>query len=134
MSVQGDDEDYEEYEEDIEEEYEDDVSSESSDDSDDLDLEDNEEFEQHYEEEYIHPKISKYEISKILGLRSQEIAEGGPIYEGTNMEYINPIDIALDDFNNNNMTFMLGRFYPDKKKKVEKNIKFDSLFRCKIVR
>ena len=65
-------------------------------------------------EDYVHPKITKYEIPLIIGHRAQEIAESNIIYENNN-NYTNVIDIAIDDYNNGRINTLLLRPINNKK-------------------
>jgi DNA-directed RNA polymerase subunit K len=60
-------------------------------------------------------KISKYEVTAIIGFRAQQIAEGAEIYLKSVPENSDPIDIAIEEYNQNLIPLMIERPFPSKK-------------------
>ena len=60
-----------------------------------------------------HNKITKYEITKVIGLRAQQIASGMPVLVETSSS--NVIDIALKEYYQNKSPFIIKRPITDTK-------------------
>ncbi len=129
-------EDYDEYEEEEDkEEDDDDNDSEPDLDIENLTLNDVDD-KSKSNSDYLCPKISKYETARIIGVRAREISEGGAIYDGIYDEenplvpkFCNPIDIAIHDYNNNQITYFFSRTFQEKKQRIDKLIKFNDLIK-----
>lgn len=117
----GDDIIFDDGDENFDEEEEEEEESVSSNDSDSSSDEESEDVESDVEIEvdYHHPKITKYEVARLISQRAQEIAENGPIFDEkylNNKDYQNVIQIAIEDYNNGKLPYYLSR----KTKKNEK--------------
>ena len=63
----------------------------------------------------IYKHISKYEMTRILGFRSQQIAEGSPIYVEIPQDVIDPLEIAILEYNLGLIPVLLIREYNNEK-------------------
>ena len=53
--------------------------------------------------------LTKYEKTKVLGLRAQQIATGSPVFTDVPDGMMNPIDIANKELNERKIPFILKR-------------------------
>tara|TARA_Y100001970_G_C14245809_1_gene868120 strand:- start:4034 stop:4330 length:297 start_codon:yes stop_codon:yes gene_type:complete len=53
--------------------------------------------------------LTKYEKTKIIGLRAQQIATGSPVFTDVPDGMMNPIDIANKELNERKIPFILKR-------------------------
>lgn len=94
---------------DFDDDFEDEIEDEEDEeDDDDDDIIDSDEDDKDEEKKILKKKISKYEVAHIIGKTAQYIAENGFVYLEKN-RYINPIDIAKEQYNEGNFIFMIGR-------------------------
>ena len=60
-----------------------------------------------------HNRITKYEVTKVIGFRAQQIASGMPIFVETNSS--NVIDIAMKEYYHDKIPFIIKRPITDTK-------------------
>lgn len=59
------------------------------------------------------PKVTRFERARIVGARALQIAMGAPILIKPSKGSINPIDIALEEFNKGILPITIRRTLPD---------------------
>lgn len=59
-------------------------------------------------------RLTKYECTKVIGLRAQQLASGMPSFVNTH-QMTNVIDIAIKELNENKIPFIIRRPLPDGK-------------------
>ena len=59
----------------------------------------------------IYKHISKYEMTRILGYRGQQIAQGSPVYVEIPEGLIDPLEIAILEYNQGKIPLLLIREY-----------------------
>ena len=99
-------------------------SSEEEDDSEEEDLEIEEEVSKGLLNtiDYYHPKLTKFELAKIIGFRATQIAENSPVYlpaKDVN-GIVDPIQLAINEYNSEKTILSVTRSFPYHKKNSKK--------------
>ena len=61
------------------------------------------------------PYITKFEKTKILSIRTQQISKGAPILIDLPNDITDPYDIAMLEYNQNKTPFIIRRYWPNNK-------------------
>ena len=68
--------------------------------------------------DYYHPKLTKFELAKLIGFRATQISENSPVYLPTKEieGIVDPIQLAINEYNADKGILSITRSFPYHKK------------------